>query len=138
MPVTYAVSVVLSPAKKATACQHSLVPIYADSKAVGMVIAMKMLIGGKAIACEKAAQKEWAKVTLHQRVEIMYKLIDLVERDEEHLARTLSNKTGKCITEARAEIGNIPIALRGSPSGPSTFTVKPFPRGWRPAKRRPY
>ncbi len=35
-----------------------------------------------------------------------------MERDKEDLARTLSNETGKCITEARAEIGNIPIAFK--------------------------
>ena len=35
-----------------------------------------------------------------------------MERDKEDLAQTLSQETGKPITEARAEIGNIPIAFR--------------------------
>ena len=38
--------------------------------------------------------------------------MELVERDKEDLAQTLSQETGKPITEARAEIGNIPIAFR--------------------------
>ena len=82
----------------------------------------------KAVTSAKKAQKEWTKIPVYQRVEIMYKFIDLVERDKEDLARTLSDETGKPITEARAEIGNIP-----SPSlkGQSISTARPFRRGWR-------
>lgn len=65
-----------------------------------------------AVAYAKAAQKEWVKVPIHERVDYMMKFLDLVERDKEELARTLSNETGKPITEARAEIGNIPIAFK--------------------------
>ncbi|MBB3171723.1 aldehyde dehydrogenase family protein [Parvibacter caecicola] len=65
-----------------------------------------------AVACAKAAQKVWAKVPTWQRAEIMMKFLELVERDKEQLARTLSDETGKPITEARAEIGNIPIAFK--------------------------
>lgn len=65
-----------------------------------------------AVAYAKAAQKEWAKVPIHERVDYMMKFLDLVERDKEELARTLSNETGKPITEARAEIANIPIAFK--------------------------
>ncbi len=66
----------------------------------------------KAVAAAKAAQKIWAKVPVHQRVEIMMKFVALVDRDKEELARTLSDETGKPIKEARAEIGNIPIAFK--------------------------
>lgn len=42
----------------------------------------------------------------------MYKFIGLVEKNKEDLAQTLSAETGKPIVEARAEIGNIPIAFQ--------------------------
>ena len=66
------------------------------------------------LAVEKAlaAQKIWAQVPVYAKAEIMYKFLELVERDKEDLAQTLSAETGKPITEARAEIGNIPIAFK--------------------------
>lgn len=65
-------------------------------------------------AVEKAvaAQKIWAGVPVHQRVEMMYKFLELVENNKEDLAQTLSAETGKPIVEARGEIGNIPIAFQ--------------------------
>ena len=65
-----------------------------------------------AVACAKEAQKTWAAVPVHERADIMMAFLDLVERDKETLARTLSNETGKPITEARGEIANIPIAFK--------------------------
>lgn len=66
----------------------------------------------RAVQCAKAAQVEWNKVPVWERAELMMKFLELVERDKEKLARTLSDETGKPITEARAEIGNIPIAFK--------------------------
>ena len=66
----------------------------------------------KAVECAKAGQKIWAKVPVHEKVEIMYKFLELVEKNKEDLARTLSRETGKPIREARAEIANIPIAFK--------------------------
>lgn len=65
-------------------------------------------------AVEKAevAQKIWAKVPVYQKVNIMYRFLELVEENKEELAQTLCAETGKPITEARAEIGNIPIAFK--------------------------
>ena len=83
----------------------------------------------KAVACAKAAQKEWAKIPVYERVEIMYKFIELVERDKEDLARTLSDETGKCITEARAEIGNIPIAFKAFSERAKHFYGHTIPEG---------
>ena len=57
------------------------------------------------------AQKEWAKLPVHERCQIMMKFVDLVERDKETLAKTLSDETGKPIKEARAEIANIKIGV---------------------------
>ncbi len=65
-----------------------------------------------AIAAAKAGQKVWNAVPVHERVDILMKFLELVERDKEQLARTLSDETGKPITEARAEIANIPIAFK--------------------------
>lgn len=64
-----------------------------------------------AVAAAKTAQKIWAKVPVYEKVEIMKKFISLVLENKEDLARTLSDETGKPIKEARAEIGNIPIAF---------------------------
>ena len=83
----------------------------------------------RAVAAAKKAQKEWAKVPVHERVEIMYRFIKLVERDFEDLARTLSNETGKPITEARAEIGNIPIAFKAFSERAKHFYGSTIPEG---------
>ncbi|MDR2588253.1 MAG: aldehyde dehydrogenase family protein [Spirochaetales bacterium] len=66
------------------------------------------------LAVEKAreGQKIWAKVPLHEKGEILLKFLALVEENKEKLARTLSNETGKPITEARGEIANIPISFK--------------------------
>lgn len=66
----------------------------------------------KAVAAALKGQKEWAKVPVFERGEIMMKFLDLVEKEKEELARTLSNETGKPITEARGEIANIPISFK--------------------------
>lgn len=65
-------------------------------------------------AVEKAikGQKLWAGVPVYEKVEIMHTFLKYVERDKEDLAQTLSKETGKPIVEARAEIGNIPIAFK--------------------------
>ena len=67
------------------------------------------------LAVEKAVegQKEWAKVPVYARGEILMKFVGLVEENKESLAQTLSQETGKPITEARGEIANIPISFSG-------------------------
>lgn len=66
-----------------------------------------------AVKAAQKGQKAWAKVPVFEKAEILMKFVSLVERDKEDLASTLSRETGKPITEARAEIGNIPIAFKG-------------------------
>lgn len=66
----------------------------------------------EAVKAAKAAQKIWAKVPVWEKAEIMMKFLDLVKRDEEDLAQTLSQETGKPICEARGEIGNIFISFK--------------------------
>ena len=67
------------------------------------------------LAVEKAkkGQKIWAKVPIHEKGDILLKFVALVEENREKLARTLSDETGKPISEARGEIANIPIAFKG-------------------------
>jgi succinate-semialdehyde dehydrogenase/glutarate-semialdehyde dehydrogenase len=65
-----------------------------------------------AVAKAIAGQKKWARVPVHQRGTILMRFLDLVEENKEKLAQTLSQETGKPITEARGEIANIPIAFR--------------------------
>ena len=67
----------------------------------------------KAVACAKAVQKEWAAVPVSEKVEIMYRFLDIVDDNKEKLAQVLSQETGKPIVEARAEIGNIRIGFSG-------------------------
>ncbi len=65
-----------------------------------------------AVAYAKAAQPIWAAVPVSDKVEIMMQFVALVDRDKEALAQTLSQETGKPITEARGEIANIPVAFK--------------------------
>jgi succinate-semialdehyde dehydrogenase/glutarate-semialdehyde dehydrogenase len=67
------------------------------------------------LAVEKAkqGQKIWAKVPMHEKGDILLKFVALVVENKEKLARTLSQETGKPITEARGEIANIPISFKG-------------------------
>lgn len=65
-----------------------------------------------AVAAAKAAQPIWASVPVHQKADIFMRFLEIVEANKEELARTLSDETGKPITEARGEIANIPIAFK--------------------------
>ncbi len=65
-----------------------------------------------AVKKAKAAQKLWAMVPVYERGEILTRFVALVEENKERLAQTLSQETGKTITEARGEIANIPIAFK--------------------------
>ena len=57
------------------------------------------------------AQAEWAKVPIHEKGKIMMKFVELVERDKDELAKTLSDETGKPIKEAYNEIANISVGV---------------------------
>ena len=65
----------------------------------------------EAVQYAKVAQKDWAKVPVHERCSILMKFVSLVERDKESLAKTLSDETGKPIKEAYNEINNISIGV---------------------------
>lgn len=52
----------------------------------------------------KVAQKEWAKVPLQQRVEVLVKFASLLEQNIEELAATLTAEVGKPLQQSRNEV----------------------------------
>lgn len=67
----------------------------------------------RAVQEAKLAGKEWAKVPMHERGRILEKYVELVERDADKFAQLLCQETGKPITEAKAEIGNVRTFVYG-------------------------
>ena len=67
----------------------------------------------EAVKVAMVEQKKWEKVSIYDRADILYKFVDLVEKNKERLATLLSNETGKPIREARGEIANVRIGVRG-------------------------
>lgn len=65
----------------------------------------------RAISSARASQKAWEEKSVVERCEILSKFTELVLRDADSLAKTLSDETGKPIREARAEIANIQIGV---------------------------
>ena len=65
----------------------------------------------KAVIEARKAQKEWAKVPIHERAKRLMKFVSLVERDKDALAKLLSDETGKPISEAIGEIANVSIGI---------------------------
>ena len=88
----------------------------------------------RAVACAKEAQKAWADVSVSQKVEILYKFLDIVDDNKEKLAQTLSQETGKPIVEARAEIGNIRIGFSGFCEKAKHLYGNTFPAGLEPGQ----
>lgn len=67
----------------------------------------------KCVNIAHEAQKEWAKMPMYERGVILRKFADLVDEEKDNLAKLLSDETGKPITEAKAEIGNIRMFVDG-------------------------
>jgi len=57
-----------------------------------------------AIAAADKAFKDWARTPVSERVSYLYKLLDLIRRDEESLARTITLENGKSLPDSRAEM----------------------------------
>lgn len=58
-----------------------------------------------AVAAAKEAQRAWAATTAPARGQLLFRLVRLLERDAEELARLLSLEEGKILGEARGEVG---------------------------------
>ncbi len=65
----------------------------------------------RAVVIARKAQKQWARVPVYQRAEILKTFLSLVDQEKENLAQLLMSETGKPIYEARNEIANIPVAF---------------------------
>lgn len=65
-----------------------------------------------AVAKAVEGQKVWAQVPVSDRVDILYRFLDLVENQKEALAQLLCAETGKPINEARGELSGVPTAFR--------------------------
>lgn len=61
----------------------------------------------KAINFAVAAQKEWKKVPVYKRVEIVKEFLKLVDKNRDDLAKTLCLESGKNISEVAIEMNNI-------------------------------
>ena len=66
-----------------------------------------------AVKIAKEAYKDWEKTPLYERGEILKKFADLVENKKNELAKLLSDETGKPISEAIIEIGNVKTFING-------------------------
>ena len=101
--------------KAADASNNAVIEVInpANGKVIDTVPAATEADVALAVKKAKAGQKIWAKVPLHEKGDILLKFVALVEENKEKLARTLSDETGKPISEARGEIANIPIAFKG-------------------------
>ncbi len=66
----------------------------------------------EAVKIAQIEQKKWKERPIHERADILYKFVELVERDKDSLAKLLSEETGKPIREAIGEIANVKIGVR--------------------------
>ncbi len=60
-----------------------------------------------AVACACEAQKDWARVPVYEKVDLVQEFLRLVQINQEDLALTLTYESGKTISESRNEIRNI-------------------------------
>ncbi|WP_281954848.1 CoA-acylating methylmalonate-semialdehyde dehydrogenase [Pseudophaeobacter arcticus] len=58
----------------------------------------------QAVACAAAAQPAWEKVNPQRRARVMMKFVDLLNRDMDKLAETLSREHGKTFPDAKGDI----------------------------------
>lgn len=87
-----------------------------------------------AVTAAVAGQKEWEKVPISQRAEVLYRFLDIVDANKESLAQTLCAENGKPINEARAEISNIRIGFSGFIEHAKHFYGAIIPPGTEPGQ----
>ena len=58
----------------------------------------------RAIAAAAASYTTWSQTPVMRRVQPLYKLAELLRKNEEQLVRTLTRENGKSLTDARAEM----------------------------------
>lgn len=82
-------------------------------KVVGTVPNATVKDVDNAVKVAHKAVKSWREVPVYKKVEILKKFLDLVDENKADLAKTLMQETGKPITQAIAEIGNVRIGFEG-------------------------
>jgi len=79
-----------------------------ENPTTGQVIARTPLSAkeeaNRAIEAAAAAYQSWSKTPVARRVKPLYKLVRLLEQNEEKVARTLVEEMGKSLPDARAEL----------------------------------
>ncbi len=65
----------------------------------------------RAVDCAREMQKSWENKSVVERCEIISHFAELVKRDEDKLAKLLSDETGKPLKEAYNEVRNIQIGV---------------------------
>lgn len=79
-----------------------------ENPSTGKVIARTPLStkeeANRAIEAAAEAYEGWSKTPVARRVKPLYKLVGLIEQNEEKIARTLVEEMGKSLPDARAEI----------------------------------
>ena len=83
----------------------------------------------EAVKVAMVEQKKWEKVSIYERADILYRFVDLIEENKERLAVLLSNETGKPIKEARGELANVRIGVRGFVEKAKHLYGKSVPEG---------
>jgi lactaldehyde dehydrogenase/glycolaldehyde dehydrogenase len=58
-----------------------------------------------AVGAAEVTQRSWARRPVVERAGVLNRLAELLERDREAIARTITSELGKPIVEARAEVG---------------------------------
>ena len=61
----------------------------------------------------KVAQKTWVNVPLYERSKLLYNFCDLLEKNAEDIASTLSKEMGKPISQSRMEVKSGVVITRG-------------------------
>ena len=91
-----------------------------------------------AVAEAVRAQKTWAKVPVHEKADIMYRFLDMVDAEKEDLAQTLSAETGKPIVEARGDREYSDRVQSIFPNGRNISTERRSPPAWRQGRKNMY
>jgi acyl-CoA reductase-like NAD-dependent aldehyde dehydrogenase len=67
-----------------------------------------------AVATAKLAQREWAKVPVAARVDVLHGAVDAIEANREEIATWIATEMGKTLAEAREEIVDVTVPLARS------------------------
>ncbi|MCL2580268.1 MAG: aldehyde dehydrogenase family protein [Oscillospiraceae bacterium] len=101
-------------------------------KSIGTVPAATKDDVGRALDFAVEGQKEWAKVPLYDRIEIIYKFCDLVEEKAEEIGRAACLEGGKLLREAVNETKVMGYVFKAFAEGARNHNGVSLPRGTEP------